>query len=197
VKIDTRYRPELVVSKDETRYNLTEPYLDAPAKRVVATDGHRLVVLPVEVDEGEGSRYVDRDLLRVARRWLGGVVGGPTWPEDPSLASAKFPDWKAVVPKKPGEPGTVTIGLDLRLLEGILKALGPGKDVWGDPSAKVALTVDPSDPKSAIFVKLAREFDVPDAAFGVLMPIVLRRDGSGEVRCIIHVPEKAAEEPAS
>lgn len=178
MKIDPKFRPELCVSTDETRYQIMDPYLDTKAKRLVATDGHMLVAVPVEVSEDESSGYVSRFLLRLARRWFrrerpagerveivdGNVPGGPSYPTDHARGSG-FPDWRAAVPKRTrGTPGTVTIGLDAVYLKEIALALG-GEDRPG--GCQVTLTIDVVDLGTPLLVQSE---GAPEAV-AALMPV--------------------------
>ena len=194
MKLDPDYRPELVVSKDETRYQLHDPYLDATAGKLVATDGRRLVAVPVEVAEGESSRYVDCALLRAARRWrrhyvpsaaieivIDGVQGGPTWPTD---QDRRFPDWKGALPgKKEGDPGTVTLSLDAHFLQTLALALGGKEDAEG--SCQVVVTIDITKP----WAPLAVRRNGGQGGVGVLMPVTFMTDRDGTRRCVSFVPE--------
>ena len=135
MKIARHYRPEACASKDKERFGLTDPYLDVEGRAVVATDGYRMVAIPVEVDDQDVSGYVARDLLKVARKKCKKedfeaeirerkelVPQGIEYPPDDART---FPDWRKVLPSfSEGEPGTVTIGLNANLLKGIADALG-------------------------------------------------------------------------
>ena len=68
MKIHKSLRPELAVSKDQSRYVLTEPWLDAENKVIVATDGRHMVVVPVEIEEGDTSGHVSAEALAGARK---------------------------------------------------------------------------------------------------------------------------------
>ena len=73
MKIAKKYRPELVVSKGkEPNPLLTDPYLDVKEDRLIATDGHCLVSLPVETDKSERSRYLACNLIK---------AGTDGWPD--------------------------------------------------------------------------------------------------------------------
>jgi hypothetical protein len=170
VKIATRYRPEACVHKDiEERFNLVDPYLDVAAGVVVATDGHRLVAVPVETDPNDVSGYVSRELFKIARRK---VKLGPAAIEDraeimttgivwPTEQAREFPEWRKVVPRwDERTPGTVTIALNATLLKGLADALG------GD--GIVALTMKLDESESAPF--LVRALGGERGELGLLMP---------------------------
>lgn len=68
MKISPDCKAELVTSDDKKRYALTEPYLDVPGKRLIATDGRMLAITPVTVDDGDVSGYVPAAALELARK---------------------------------------------------------------------------------------------------------------------------------
>ncbi len=199
MKIPTCYAPEKVVSKDKERPQLANPYLDVAAESVVATDGHRLVVVPVEIMHGDVSGYLSGDMLKVARKKNRKSVEAdirdrkeivPFDIEWPCPAEGcTFPDWQKVLPSfKPGDPGTVTIGVNARLLKGIADALGSE----GEVALSFRLdSVNVEDaPESQILVRstFAREGEL-----GVLMPIRL----GGDLRRALARPEESDDEKAA
>lgn len=139
MKVDCKYKIEKVASTDETRSNLTAPYFDAKKKLLIATDGHTLVAVPADSDEGEKkSGYIDVITLQAERkraRSRGVKIDAPD--------ARKFPDWEQVVPKSPrGEDGTVTLAFDLQLLRNIADAIGCSK-------LELTVTLDPKRPAFA------------------------------------------------
>src|SRR6185369_16327610 len=141
MRIDPRYRPELCVSEDETRYQIMDPFFDAAAGKVVATNGHMMILLPATTEEGEASGYVEpaggsdvaerlrdfaREQARAARRLARDVaelLGPPKIV--PAADDRRFPDWKFVLPKfQEGDPGTVSVALSAAYLASIAKAIG-------------------------------------------------------------------------
>lgn len=137
MRIGRYYAPEKVSSKDKNRPQLAHPYLDVDAGKVVATNGHSLVAVPVDVDGHDVSGYLAGELLKIARRTCGKdvveaeirdrtriVPHDIEWPCN-TTTGCTFPDWRKVLPSfKPGDPGTVTVGVDARLLRQIADALG-------------------------------------------------------------------------
>jgi hypothetical protein len=181
VKYDTNLKPDLIASTDDTRYQLEDPYLDVEAKRLVATDGSSLVAFPVEVDEGEESRWISGDLLRAVRRLApnhkvpihgNAAEDGPSFPCVQQRGPAGFPDWKRVVPsRQEGDPGTVTIALDAVRLLRLAVALGaqPKRDGRAMLAVTVQLERSPADhgPDSLIVRRLGAAAGGP---FALLMP---------------------------
>jgi hypothetical protein len=136
MKIEKRYRPEILVSKGkEPNVLLTDPYLDAKEDRLVASDGHALVALPVETEKGERARYLACALLKAARK-----LGDPELPAEiheeeivdegvlwRTAQERTFIKWQEVVPKfNRGSPGTVTFALNPGLLARLATAMGAG-----------------------------------------------------------------------
>lgn len=182
MKIHSKYRPELVVSKDETRYNLTNPYLDAEKKMIFAMDGHSLVGVPVETEEGEqvlpegeNGRYISAHALQVTHKekHLFGLldldlVGDRLAPLGLSLETAfsadcKFPNPEPVLPhlteRKMDDPiaedGTATISFNARYLLRIAEALGNGD--------QVIITFKVGDPKNKVIqVRSATRYHTRD-----------------------------------
>lgn len=141
---DHKYQPELCASKDETRPHICHVEYDMEAKRLVATDGHRMVVIPCTPEDGEASGIITADALKAARKVdkkrhaarvhangalvTGQASDGPTFVR-PSRDTA-FPPWKQVMPKwKHGTEGTLTIGVNARYIADAAKALG-ADNVW-------------------------------------------------------------------
>jgi hypothetical protein len=203
VKILPKYRPELCVFRFDDRPQLEDPYLDAEERKVVATNGHALVAVPVEVAEGEQSGFLSRVLLRIARRWFkrerdpsgskpveivgDRVPNGPSYPTIQDRGAA-FPNWKEVFPKRAkGEAGTVTVGLDAFYLKDIALALG-GEDRPGGCQVQVTIDITGGAGWEPFLVRL-NEGD--EAAVGVLMPVRF----SAEHGSVWFVPEKPADPP--
>lgn len=189
MRISKFYKPEACVSKDAERMHLCHPYLDVKRERLVATDGRRMIALPVEVEKGEVSGHIASDLLKVGRKKTGKheveyeirerVRLVPHDIEWPLQAVPDFPDWSAVLPRyRPGDPGTVTVGLDAALLKGIADALGSdGQVALTFRLDSLNLDMSPQDaakqglePQILVRSTLAREGEL-----AVLMPVRLDR----------------------
>jgi DNA polymerase III sliding clamp (beta) subunit (PCNA family) len=132
MRFDGSTKPEAFTSKDETRTHLYNVYLDTEAKKLVATDGHRMIVTPVEDCENDHSGFVSRDALEYARKLAGGRKGTPTIGANGVLAcenGATFPrpegefvNWKQVMPKP--DKKARTIGVNAKYLASIFASLG-------------------------------------------------------------------------
>lgn len=67
MKISKAAKIEEVASRDLTRVNLYEPFLDVEHKRLMACDGHALAVVPVETEEGDVTGKITSAALKAAR----------------------------------------------------------------------------------------------------------------------------------
>lgn len=125
---------------------------------LVAMDGHCLVVVPVEMEEGQQSGSVRAEDLKAVRK---ATKKG----EDVVVAVADhgdFPPWREVLPEhRRGSPGTFTVALDVKLLAKLAEALDCERK-----NGNVMLTFKVDDPLSPIVVD--RGWD--ERAFGILMP---------------------------
>ncbi len=172
MKVNRKYKIEKCVSLDELRPRLSQPYLDAERKLLVAMNGKILVGVPVEVDDlVEASGYVDPAALAAARKAAGRKADSIEVPAAP-VDGWTFPAYEQVIPKtKPGDPGTVTFRFDERLLRDLLAGLGSDGSV-------VELTV-PLDAKrpgysedyAPILVRNACKGESDPREVAVLMPI--------------------------
>jgi hypothetical protein len=184
VKFEPQFFIEECVSRDETRPHLVSAHLDKAKARLVATDGHMLVAIPVKVEAGDVDGPVPKEALREARSHANRTrysrkkgddglprirvgkrlldTGGAIYRRPPPCT---FPPWELVIPTvEPGEPGTVTIGFNPHLFVAVAKAIGEG-------------TRRP-------FVQVT--FKLPNAGQEALEPFVIRAgNGSGEAIAVV------------
>ena len=167
--------PERCVSGDATRLHLCNLHLDVDAKRLCATDGHCLVVVPVEVQSGDTSGFVTPAALKAARKAFGkrtdttlqcngalAIPAGATFPRPSD--SAQFPPWRQIVPQgKPGDAGTMTFGFNARLLLEVAKGIGAAEN-------HVQVTIPLPDRDDDFLEPILVTGTDPDT-FGVLMPV--------------------------
>lgn len=180
MKLPANCRIELCASDDTTRPVLAHPYLDMldPEKPLlVATDGRRIAILPVTVEEGECSGWVSTDALTAARKSAGkrGIAqihcngacetGGVRYPR-PELG--KFPNWRMVIPKPEGK--TVRLGINPRLLVELAKALGSEECVTLEMEVVPEGYEHAGTVMSGMKVTPSKESRC-QGAFGVIMPI--------------------------
>lgn len=139
MRFDNRYEIERAISDDTSRPTLVHAHYDLERKRLCATDGHMMAIIPVEPQEGEAAGPVSGESIKAARKATAkmgiaeihangalAVLAGPTFPR-PRLDGLSFPPIDEVIPSyKKGDEGTVTIGLDVELLMGLARAIGAG-----------------------------------------------------------------------
>ena len=132
MKFDTDCKIEKVICKDVNRLNIQHAHLDVEKKRLVATDGKRMVVLGVTPEEHDVSGPVSADAIKAARKAKSGeivcsnsslaVANGPMFTRETGV---QFPDVDRAVPTfNEGSTGTVTIALNAKYLAEIAEALG-------------------------------------------------------------------------
>lgn len=197
MKMDARYKPELCVSSDVTRYQLADPWLDVDQKKLVATDGHLLIAVPVEVEEGEQSQFISHELLQIAREKFrsyqdgtvnirdGAIPDGPTWPTQQG-APRLFPKWLQVIPPfKKGDPGTFTIGLNVNLLKKLVDAVGLKGEV--EITGQYGAEMNPPP----FLIKPVRLEDGEPEPVVLLMPIRIK-SAEGAFGCAFVVPPAPA-----
>lgn len=120
----------IIAKKDSLAY-LTAAHLDVAGSRLVATDGHKLVAIPVTIDDGDTSGPVTAEAIKAAIKAAGrngdaaiackgslAVQNGPTFPRPGDLG--QFPDFDRIIPKE----GTAQIGINAEYLAAIQKAAG-------------------------------------------------------------------------
>jgi hypothetical protein len=170
MKLDPRYHPEECVSGEDDRYNLSTPFVDVEAQKIIATDGHLLIALPIEVESGEPSRHVGRLELDRAR----GVPPPPPPEPDAPEPGTPFPSWREVLPAfKHGDEGTIAVALDAEKLLRLARALGADR-------TQVVLTFKPGPNRHATLnaIRVSKLF----ADFGelaCLMPCRISEDDRG------------------
>lgn len=142
MKIASCFRPELCVSNDIENLAAARLDTDCPGDaRLVATNNLMLVAVPVTLEDGDTAGPVSLEALAVARKAAGKraseialvanslytLPDGFTMPRN--LDVAPFPQWRQSVPAyKPGAEETMTIGLDVRLLALVVKAMSGSGD---------------------------------------------------------------------
>jgi len=180
MKINCKLKIEKIVAKDGVRYCLKDPHLDAKNKCLVATDGHKLVKIPVEVHPDDTTGHVPLAAIQDARRMKLAdaeiLCNGNVTLQSPDGATAvsyerhdpddwKFPDYDRVMPDTSQAP-TMRIGLNARYLLELANALavnGRGKEP--------ILVLDIYDALSAVRVRSLSDVKDPCAAEGVVMPV--------------------------
>lgn len=170
---------ESAVSTDESRYAWNAVKLDLGAKKLIATDGHILAAVPVQVEAGElaNSVLIGTDAIKSIRAIAKRTKYDPdlSFPEgkvviqnhteraEHAQVEGDFPQWEKVVPEVTGPP---TISFDVNLLVRLADAIRSNQS--NRPGTKhVSLWIrSTSDP---IVVKSTAAED--SEAIGVLMPV--------------------------
>ena len=168
MKIHKNNKIELVASTDATRHILCNPYLDGTT--LVATDGRRLVAIPVELGENDCDGYISKQALKDSRKIKKDIVDitangslkfttkdGEVTLQRPEKEN--YPDWKRAIPNFEGKP-VVKACFNAKFLYEMAQALGSTND-----SVEITFT----DVTSPIMVK-ANMTATPNA-YGVLMPV--------------------------
>lgn len=194
MRIDALFKPETITNDEHHR--LADPYLDAKAKRLVATDGHAMLVVPVEVADGEQSRWIDGRALAAARAWAGPDATVELTGDEAAFGVVRecaqdrkrpFPEWaEALGPLREGDPGTVTFGIDVDKLVAIVDALGGRKR---ERRAIVTMTLRP-DGQTRPFLIRRYALAPKVGAFGALMPVAF-----DDARRGIALPEESKPTP--
>jgi DNA polymerase III sliding clamp (beta) subunit (PCNA family) len=167
---------ELAASLDESHYTLKAVKLDVENKRMLATDGHILAIVPTEVADTDHSGLIAVDSFKQIRAMqkraksvpvtiaVNGkaVATGRGETAEYELVSGTFPNADAVIPKGEKYEGAPTIGLNVDLLMRLAKALGADEAHQG---AVVKLWI--KDGNSVVLVKTDEN---PDA-IGAIMPV--------------------------
>lgn len=177
MEFDPKYKPELCACADETRVALQHVELDTEKKRLLATDGHRLVVVPCGVDIGDTRGPIPEAALVAARKAAkkakhptaqvvcNGAVKAPVAGQSFDRPNDRaFPPVDEVIPRdrKP------TIALNAKYLKEIADAIGSSDGIvvlsLGDPEDPIVVWGTVGGSRGATPLDGARD------AFAVLMP---------------------------
>jgi hypothetical protein len=186
VKFDSRWFPELAVaSKYSARPQLEHAYLDTGRRRLAATNGHIMVLVPCEIEDGDTDGLVSVAAIEWARDRLRNkgvgqdiqiacgerlVCDGASF--DRPVAEGSYPPVDQAMPdQRHASPGSVTFAVDANYIKRLANALGEGRDDE-DRVSMVKLTVKlpaAGEPmQQPLFV--TSNDDDPGDAVGVLMP---------------------------
>lgn len=169
MRIAKRFKVELCASDDDDRKRLAQPYLDTKHECLAATNGHMLVVAPVELCDNDRSGPISCTALRFARNQRTDIVDpdismvatgkalnlkdGTSFPR----ADTEFPPYREVIPDK-DRPNTRKVAFNAQYLWELCQAMG-GAD---DPHVIITIGAEPRDP-----ILVERD---DTEAIGVLMP---------------------------
>ena len=163
MKIPSACKVEAIASTDETRPFIGHPFLTG--SKLVATNGQALVVIPIELSEGDADGYVTAAALKLARKGSDNpeircngtlTLSDGTQLPRPGAQGKPFPDYRQCVPK---DPPTLAIAFSVKNLRALGDALGAQH-----------LVLEIKDATSPVIVRPAG-YRVPvQEAFGVLVP---------------------------
>ena len=179
MRFDAKYKPEMVASADKDRHAITTPVLEG--KNIVATDGRRLIAVPIERDDGDVDGPIPGAVLEAARKAgkalgchavlarekeLEVVLGGGKFPRP---ERTQFPDWTQLVPGK--DRPEIVLSIDPELLCGLARAMGAyGKGAL----ITLRIAVDVVDGKAKALVQVVQ---VEASGFTGVALIMPRRAG--------------------
>jgi len=183
VKIDCRLKVEKIIGINDTRHYINEPYLDVVNKCLVATDGHKLVCLPVTVRPEDTSGAVPIEAFKDARRRnmtdAEIVCNGDVTLSHPdgeeSVArygrpdSTGFPDYQSVMPN-PDEKPTAQIAINARYLLEVANALTVtgGR---GSNKKEPVIQIDIYGERDAVRIRAVADISKSKRAEGAVMPV--------------------------
>jgi DNA polymerase III sliding clamp (beta) subunit (PCNA family) len=164
-------RIENAASKESSRHTLQSVQVDVEHKRVMATDGNILAIVPCDVTDQDHSVLLTADSIKQIRAMqkraksipvelvLNGkaTATGKAESAEYELGKGRFPNMDMAIPKYDDIPATVT--LNVELLYRLAKAMTA-------PDDPLIVTLTVKDPLSSVLVKTRRN---PDAV-GVIMP---------------------------
>lgn len=166
---------ELCADDTPSRFTLTAVQLDVPNKRIMATNGHILAIVPCEVSDTDHSALLSLESIKQMRAMqkraksipiqittnskVTATFGGES--QEHELAAGTFPRVEAVLPRGEAYEGPATITLNVALLLRLAKAIGAQK---ATDNVTVSLWV--KDNQSAVLVKTSENKE----AIGVIMP---------------------------
>lgn len=165
MRIQKKYRPELIASKDGLRPAIQEPWISNHKGKdvLVATNGRGLVVVPVELEEGEEGQVpqkalkfaranvLDRKSTSVSFALNGSVQFENGWSMPRGPKQTDFPNWTTAIP----EEAPISVSINVKQLFELAQAMG---------CEIVSLHI--KSPSDAVIVKPTDR----NGAFGVLMP---------------------------
>ncbi len=173
MRMSKGHKPEACVSRDETRPSLAQMHLDIDAKVIVATDGHMLVKIPVQIDAADHSGPVPVQALKAARTEAGrgrgevamslnGACVLPSGAQFPRGEVGPFPDYNQVIPTA---RVPLRIGFNAAMLATLAQAMGTDGVVLTFDLAEVSANA------AYIAPILVKPNESDNGALGVLMPM--------------------------
>jgi DNA polymerase III sliding clamp (beta) subunit (PCNA family) len=133
MQVPANSKIERAVSKDQSRPVLTDPALvidesgETPVGYLCATDSYKLVLIPVELEEGDVAGPVPLEAVKAAIKDCHGYVhanGAAALPDGPSYPrpDGKFPDALALLPDT--DARRFEVGVSAKYLADVAAAMG-------------------------------------------------------------------------
>lgn len=161
MKLSKLCKPELCVSDDKNRYAIALPYLRG--SQLLATDGKKLVIIPIELSDGDTDGYISSEALKLSRKskrspsevFCAEKALIPSIPDAPTLvrpnqSNSTYPTVSAVDPTVNGEQYKAyrpTVAINARFLWELAQAMGTENVV-------LELAYDAPDPESGTLSKV-------------------------------------------
>ncbi len=169
---------EVVADKEPSRYTLNAVQVDVEHKRVMATNGHILAIVPCEVSPEDHSALMSLETVKAVRAMQKRAKSAPITVTtnnkitaegngeriEHEVVTGRFPNVDMVVPKFDGPP-TITLSVDLlyRIAEAV-----HSNPIGKDNPGSISLWI--KDAQSAVLVKSSEDEDKAIGAVGVIMP---------------------------
>jgi hypothetical protein len=130
---DKQFNLSKIIPKNDVREYLNNAHLDTENSRLIATDGEKLVIIPVTIDDGDTSGPVSTEAIKAAIKAAGktgdagitcktdlAVWNGATYPRPENYSSTVYPNIDRVIPK----PAAVHVSINARMLADVQAAMG-------------------------------------------------------------------------
>ena len=168
MQIDKKYRIEHCVSKDSTREQMNNIFVNKT--HAMATNGHILARVPIELEKGDTEGCLSPEALKLARKvtpknlGFAQIVlnGSQVMPDGTAMTrpTATPPPQTEKIVNEADAGKKFTVALDASYLKDIADALGSDR-----------LVMSFGTPTSAILI---RPFEGDEGALGLLMPIRIK-----------------------
>jgi len=140
MKIDPKLKLEKIAGVKDARPYIRDPHLDVENKCLIATDGHKLVRIPVEVSPADTSGPVPLDAIKDARKrklesaeivcnedaTLIDSDSGKPLAHYERVDNGKFPDYEWVLPDDSEKP-VISVYLNAQYVLELAQALSAGR----------------------------------------------------------------------
>jgi hypothetical protein len=168
MKIDKKYEIDRVVDADcyEIKAATAYAYLNTERRELEACNGYSLVRVPVEPEPDDADGPVTAEALKTARKAgrNGTAVINSTNKLHPRPATPDYRCWDQLIPTaRIGDPQTVSISLDARLLYDLARAMGRQTEACQDVVLTIQLGRHGQPLEGAPFLIQAN----PSAAYGL------------------------------